>query len=139
MNETSGSFDHTKTLVLNHMAGSGWDLADADTDTEWWACEHWTITSTQQLPELALVLTFLVDPQYEGTDKGSAVWAVMASTCRPKDQLDTSMQVAEERLQSGKLEASVRNFMDQVDQYRNDQHETINRSQSWPGNSTAQR
>lgn len=64
----------------------------------------------------------MVDPQYDGNDKASAIWQVTASTKRPRERTDTEGQVAEMLLQQGHIAQNITGFIDQLETCRNKSH-----------------
>jgi hypothetical protein len=71
-----------RNAIVVAMKERGWDVTEVDdSPDEWWADEHLALESCWAPVGAKVFLTFLVDPQSEGSRmKGEAVWAVIAST-----------------------------------------------------------
>jgi len=78
-----------KLQLEEELVRNGWKLVSRKLDDfDWWADEQWVIESRWSPRGFRLFLTFLVDPQYEGSrPKGAGVWAIMASEDPPTDHL----------------------------------------------------
>ena len=114
---------NTRDQILARLADNGWERTGIDDDTDWWVDEHWTIRSVRQEYGLTLVMSFLVDPQYEGHDKSSAVWMITAATQYPENRLDEQVKVADLDLQKGRLGRNLAKFIEEIDRYRNSEHQ----------------
>lgn len=74
--------------LLALLPEHGWRLAMIEEDLEWWADEMWLLESVWSPVGSRAYVTFLVDPQFDGSrKKGEAVWAVMASLFKPASNL----------------------------------------------------
>lgn len=109
---------HYKELLLKKLSDTGWELVQQDTDTEWWLEETWKIKSLQDSWGKELNILFLVDPQYDGTNKSQAVWAVMASSKIPKDRPINDEGVTQMDLVKGKFDSKLNEFVDNINAYR---------------------
>jgi len=105
-----------KELLLEN----GWELKEIDDETEWWLEELWVIASSKQYWGYKLYLHFLVDLQYEGTNKSSAVWAVSALKEHAKSYTEANDYVAEMLLQKGKFDENLKQFIQKVNKHRNE-------------------
>ncbi len=77
-----------RTELLALLPEHGWRLAMIEEDLEWWADEMWLLESVWSPVGSRAYVTFLVDPQFDGSrKKGEAVWAVMASLFKPASSL----------------------------------------------------
>ena len=83
-----------KRLLLKLLTDRGWELVSRDANTGWWVEEHWLIRSVRENWGQELVLTFMVDPQYEGHDKGRAIWAISANMEVPQDRSSAGRGIA---------------------------------------------
>jgi len=110
---------HYKELLLKKLADSGWKLTEQDNDTDWWLEEAWKIKSIQQKWGEEIYILFLVDPQYEGTKKSQAVWAVMAVKEVPEDRPLSDEGIFEMDLQKGKFDQKLEEFVQGINVYRN--------------------
>lgn len=74
--------------LLSLLPEQGWRVSFLEEDLEWWADEMWLLESVWSPVGSRAYVTFLVDPQFEGSrKKGEAVWAVMASLFKPVSNL----------------------------------------------------
>ena len=77
-----------RTELLNQLSEHGWRVASVKEILEWWADEMWFLESEWSPVGSPAYVTFLVDPQFDGSrKKGEAVWAVMASPAKPMSRL----------------------------------------------------
>jgi hypothetical protein len=77
-----------RTVLLTVLPEHGWRVARTEENLEWWADEMWLLESTWSPVGSRAYITFLVDPQFDGSRrKGEAVWAVMASLYKPTSNL----------------------------------------------------
>lgn len=113
---------NTRDQILARLAESGWERIAIDDDTDWWVDRHWTFRSLRQNTGLTMVLSFMVDPQYEGHDKGSAVWSIVAGTRVPEGYLDSAETIAELVLQKGRLAENLAAFVAVIDRWRDGLH-----------------
>ena len=70
-----------KSDLLAALRESGWEVMSTETaNLDWWADEQWVVESTWSPRGFRLVLSFLVDPNWEGNRrKGQGVWAIGVS------------------------------------------------------------
>src|SRR5688572_15220076 len=62
----------------------GWLIAERSSAYDWWADEVWTVESVWRPVGRQLWITFLVDPQHDGTRRpGERVWAVGVTESLP--------------------------------------------------------
>ncbi len=73
-----------KKHLLKKLTDKGWELISQDDNTEWWVEELWTMKSIKQNYGFTVVIGFLVDLQYDGIDKRSAVDSICACLKEPK-------------------------------------------------------
>lgn len=79
----------TQSLQLkDKLSENGWKISKIDEKpSKWWADEQWIIKSEWSPQGFTVYLTFLVDPQWDGTRKKSeGVWAIGASLDLPDDR-----------------------------------------------------
>ena len=91
-----------------------------ETESDWWADGHWCVQSTRENWGLTLWINFLVDPQYEGTSKASAVWAVSATADRPRDRLEAGQGIAVADLQRGRQRDKMSQLVEAIIRHRRD-------------------
>jgi hypothetical protein len=111
---------HYKELLLKKLSASGWELIEQDDNTDWWLDEAWRVKSTAQHWGEEIYILFLVDPQYDGTKKDTAVWAVMAVKKVPNQRPTGDQGIVEMDLQKGKLDQKLEAFIQGINAYRND-------------------
>ncbi len=107
-----------KQMLLDLLSDRGWELASQDGDTDWWVEEHWRIRSVRENWGQELILSFLVDPQYEGRIKSRAIWAIGATAQVPEDRLAVQRGIAFTRLVKGQLKECLRSLVGQLDEHR---------------------
>jgi len=116
---------HYQEQLLSLLHESGWELAVRDDDTEWWSAEQWTIKSLRESWGEELLINFLVDPQYEGLVKHSAVWAVSASIRQPQDRIEAQEGIATMDLVKGKYESKLKSFVSAINRHRHCQVDDV--------------
>jgi hypothetical protein len=109
---------HYKELLLAELINSGWDLLERDDGTQWWLEESWRIRSIKQRWGFELLVLFLVDPMYEGSEKNPPVWAVSAFEQMP-EQRPLDKGIAELPLQKGRFDAKLTTFVAAINAHRN--------------------
>ncbi len=107
-----------KKLLLKKLSSSGWDLIEQDDNTDWWLDEAWRVKSTRQHWGEEIYILFLVDPQYEGTKKDTAVWAVMAEKEVPNERPTGNQGIITMDLQKGKVGQKLEGFVQGINEYR---------------------
>lgn len=108
-----------KELLLKKLHDSGWELDEIDSETDWWLEEMWKISSTQQNWGFTLYIHFLVDPQYDGTDKSSAVWAVSAIEKPAVGYVEAQNECKIMYLQKGRFDENLDKFVGELNNLRN--------------------
>lgn len=111
-----------KQEILNRLAETGWELVSTDDPGDWWLEEFWVVRSTKQNWGTELYLYFLVDPQYDGNNKGSAVWTVEAFSAQLTERPVGNQSISELYLQKGKFKENIGAFLDGINSYRNNQN-----------------
>ena len=77
-----------RSELLSQLPEYGWRVVGVGENLEWWADEIWHLESVWSPASSRAYITFLVDPQFDGSrKKGEAVWAVMASPAKPMGRL----------------------------------------------------
>lgn len=89
-----------------------------DAESDWWTDGHWRVQSTRENWGLTLWINFLVDPQYEGATKASAVWAVSATVARPSDRMEAGDGIVLADLQRGRQRDKMSELVKAITQYR---------------------
>jgi hypothetical protein len=88
-----GAFDVPKMKMLDQqkrilkaLEEQDWEVVEThDSNLEWWADQIWLLISKRKSPDYKILLTFVVDPQWDGPrNKGQGVWAVTASLNQPQ-------------------------------------------------------
>ncbi len=100
------------------LTRSGWQVVQIDGESDWWADEHWTIRSATQAYGCTLVVSFLVDPQYDGPRKSSAIWEIPVGTTRLLDRLDDENRIAVLGMQKGHFAEKLDSFILEMNRHR---------------------
>lgn len=108
-----------RKILLGKLINHGWVLILEDDDTDWWADGYWKIKSIKQNWGLEVYIHFLVDPQYDGPKKESAVWAIAASRGKPSDRLEAETGISLMALSKGKFDKNISDFVNDINDYRN--------------------
>jgi hypothetical protein len=109
---------HLQHLLSEH----GWEIVEVVDSDDWWADEYWKIQSRRNLWGFELVLTFLVDPDWDAPrKKGRAVWAIGANDSIPVDRATAERGITKLSMVKGKFNEKLVAFVDSLDVYRNDQ------------------
>jgi hypothetical protein len=108
---------HYKQLLLQELRDDGWELLERNDDGEWWLEEAWKIRSIKQHWGYEVLILFLVDPQYDGSEKHRAVWAIEVRTELPTTRpLDKGIAAMD--LQRGRFNEKLRALVDAVGRHR---------------------
>ncbi len=107
-----------KLEIKEKLIETGWELEEIDTETDWWLEEVWTIVSTKQNWGYRLYIHFLVDLQYEGTNKSSAVWCVSAIENKAENYHTAQSGFADMLLQRGKFDENIKLFIGNINKQR---------------------
>ena len=94
-------------------------MIEQNDDTDWWLEETWKIKSLNQAYGLELYILFLVDPQYDGSNKSQAVWAVSAVDQMPNIRPIEHEEIILIDLQKGKLDQKLEKFILGINEFRN--------------------
>ncbi|MCG7563099.1 hypothetical protein [Pseudoalteromonas sp. McH1-42] len=106
-----------KEMLFSKLVQSGWEIIHESDNTEWWLESSWKIRSIKQNYGLECFILFLVDPQYEGNDKSSAVWAIEAFKNLPSARpLNTG--VAAMNMIKGQFDVKLSVFVNELNEYR---------------------
>ena len=111
-----------KELLLDKLSKEGWELEENNEDIkEWWFESYWRVKSIRQAYGHEVYILFLVDPQYDGQDKSSAVFSIGAFTKLPPEKLQ-SEGICTIYLVKGKLELNILEITQQLNEHRNIQN-----------------
>lgn len=110
-----------KELLLKKLAETGWERTVESDDTDWWLESWWKIRSNKQSYGYELYILFLVDPQYDGNNKSSAVWAVGAQREIPH-QRPLNEGICEMDMVKGKFDEKLTKFVSVLNEHRNEIH-----------------
>jgi hypothetical protein len=114
-----------KTQLRQHLADHGWEVVEVLDSDVWWADEYWKVESRRNLWGFEIVVTFLVDPMWEGPrKKGQAVWAIAATEGIPTERLSAGRGIGQLCLVKGRFDENLREFVISIDAYRNDREQT---------------
>ncbi|MEM7165851.1 MAG: hypothetical protein AAF581_10325 [Planctomycetota bacterium] len=101
--------------IRRTLAALRWQIVEVHDDGDWWLDEAWILQSTGAAFGASLHVTFVVDPQWQGSRKaGQGVWCVRASTGPLKDWNDTSTEVASICMAKRRFEDKLLEFRDDV-------------------------
>jgi len=107
-----------KELLLKKLTYSGWQLVEEDDNTDWWLESYWKLQSIKQNYGQEIFVLFLVDPQYDGHNKSSAVWAVGAYQQIPQERpLEDGISFMP--MMKGKFDEKLTQFVVEINEYRN--------------------
>ena len=96
----------------------GWELSARVEEVKWWAEEHWYIQSIRDNWGFELVLSFMVDPEYEGDAKSQIIYEVVASAQQIEDGLTPKDAVAVMDLRKGVFSIKLSEFIDKLGRER---------------------
>ena len=94
-------------------------MIEKNDDTDWWLEETWKIKSINQAYGLELYILFLVDPQYDGSNKSQAVWAVSAVEEMPNHRPIDNEEIVQMDMQKGKFDQKLETFVLGINEFRN--------------------
>jgi hypothetical protein len=106
--------------LLELLSRSGWEVVNMETESDWWADGHWCVQSIRENWGLRLWINFLVDPQYEGSDKASAVWAVSATVEHPREREEAGRGIVLVDLQRGWQRDKMGQLVEAIARHRRD-------------------
>jgi hypothetical protein len=110
-----------KAHLRHHLADHGWEIVEVIGSDEWWADEFWKIQSRRNLWGHELVLTYLVDPQWDAPrKKGQGLWKITATQAIPADRLAAEQGITELCMVKGRFDEKLMAFVASLDAYRND-------------------
>ena len=109
-----------KSLLLKKLIDSGWELLEQLDDTDWWLDEMWKVKSVKQYWGYQIFISFLVDLQYVGNNKGSAVWAVVATNTIPTERPINHEYIIEMDLVKGKFDQKLEAFVHGINKHRDE-------------------
>lgn len=106
-----------KEYLLKKLIDNGWELICCEDDTEWWAEEFWTVKSIKHNYGFTAVIGFLVDLQYDGSDKRSAVDSICACSSIPKTYTEARQGIMM-YLTRGKFNENISQLVNKLDKIR---------------------
>ena len=108
-----------KEQLYASLLERGWEQIEVDEEgVDWWADEHWRIRSIRNRWGLELILTFLVDPMWDGPRrKGQGIWAIVATEQLPRERPDADKAIGL-CLYKRRFDAELAEFMNVLDTYR---------------------
>jgi hypothetical protein len=111
-----------KVQLRHRLADHGWEVVEVIDSDDWWADEYWEVASRRNAWGLEVVLTFLVDPQWDAPrKKGQGVWAITTTNSIPPDRLSADRCIAELPMVKGRFDEKLAAFVASLDAYRNSQ------------------
>jgi hypothetical protein len=109
-----------KSQLRQRLVDCGWEVVEVIDTEEWWADEIWRIASRRNAWGLEIVVTFLVDPQWDAPrKKGQGVWAITATDGILADRPIGEEGIAELQMVKGRFDDKLAAFVDALDAYRN--------------------
>ncbi len=109
-----------KTQLRRLLESHGWEVVEVIESDEWWADEFWKVQSRRNLWGYEIVLTFLVDPMWEGPGKKTnAVWAVSAAEEMPSDRFTAEQSLIELCTVKHWSDERLTTFVRSLDAHRN--------------------
>src|SRR5262245_43984201 len=85
-----------KSQIRQCLMNHGWEIVEVLDVDDWWVDEFWKIASRRNARGLEIVLTFLVDPQWDAPrKKGQGVWTITATEGIPPDRLSADRCITE--------------------------------------------
>ena len=109
---------HYKRLLLEALRANGWELKTRVEEADWWAEEHWHVHSVKENWGFELVLSFMVDPQYEGDDKSRGIYEVVAATEQIRNGVTLEDSVIKMDLRKGIFDTKLVEFIGELNQRR---------------------
>jgi hypothetical protein len=117
-----------KAQLQRHLVDHGWEVVEVNACDDWWADEFWKVQSRRNSWGFELVLTFLVDPQWETPGKKrQGVWLIAATEAVPTDRLVAEAGIGHLHLGKGRFDEKLKAFVASLDTHR------INREQAKHG------
>ncbi|WP_223789430.1 hypothetical protein [Marinicella meishanensis] len=109
-----------KKQLLDGLHQSGWELVTVHEDSEeWFIDEQWVIQSIQENWGLQVLITFLIDPQFERPrKKGQGVWLIMASLDSPHYFSKAKNQICELTMSKRKFQVKLEEFIQAINHFR---------------------
>lgn len=111
---------NTRDQLRDRLSDAGWQVEAIDRDTEWWAAEHWRISSNRQAYGLEVFINFLVEPMFTGTNKDEGVWSISATSELPEstNQNGGELLISEMSIKNG-FSVNLPAFIDALNDHRN--------------------
>jgi hypothetical protein len=109
-----------KEQLQSALVDAGWEHAESIEIDEWWADDCWKIRSVKQSWGMEVLISFLIDPQWDGAHSGERppVWAIMATEDLP-EAWNTEKRIALLSMSSRKFEPKLAEFVAALGAYRN--------------------
>jgi hypothetical protein len=106
-----------KGRLRRALAEDGWEVEEVVASDLWWAEEHWRVRSRRSLWGFEVVLTFEVDPLWEGQGSGGRpAWAVAAREAVPEERLAPCLA---RLVMSGRFDEALARFVAALGDLRN--------------------
>jgi hypothetical protein len=113
-----------KTQLRRRLAEHGWEVVEVSKSDEWWVDEFWKVQSRRNLWGYEIVLTFLVDPLWEGGNKSQGVWAIAANDQMPADRVAAESGFRLLSMSRGRFDEQLAAFITTINDHRNAQEAT---------------
>jgi hypothetical protein len=109
-----------KSQLRRQLEDHGWEVAEVIDGDDWWADEFWKVQSRRNLWGYEIVLTFLVDPQWDAPRKrGDGVWMAGATEAMPPDRFAAEQGIAQLCVKGRRVDEELREFVATLDAHRN--------------------
>jgi hypothetical protein len=108
-----------KKQLIKALAAHGWEqLYVRVDDLEWWADESWTLHSIRESHGFEVIVTFVVNPGWEGPrKKGQGVYVISATAREPKTwpEAEGGLRL---RMNEGRFDEKLAKFLQDLDRSR---------------------
>ena len=106
--------------LQRRLENNDWDIVEVIKAEDWWADEHWRVRSRRTPRELELILSFLVDPMWDGPRaRGQAVWSVTVTGSIPLVRpVGDEAQIASLSVREARADEKLVAFVRALDEYR---------------------
>lgn len=115
---TKNKSPNFRVQIQDRLEDSGWEVAEIVVPDEWWCTESWEVRSVRQRYGLRIIISFIVDLMYEGSDREKHIACVFASEGFPQSYNDRETLVAELCMYKGHFSEMLTEFVGALDQYR---------------------
>jgi len=102
---------------------NGWVITKVEEEDRWFAEDHWTVRSERQAYGHELILSFMIDPMSDSSEKfmdsaHGEIYSVRVSQLKPTNRFSGD-KIAEFYKRKGHLAEEISAFIDALDTHRN--------------------